>query len=516
MKIAIYSRKSRFTGHGESVENQISMCKNYIYQQFGALPEEDILVFEDEGFSGKNTNRPQFQKLMHFARQHSFDKLVCYRLDRFSRDIRDFTTTLSELEQLHIDFICIREQFDTASPMGRAMMYIASVFAQLERETIAQRIRDNMLELAKTGRWLGGCPPLGYTSQPLHNGAKTFYQLQPVSEETDTVHLIFQLYVQSGSLTKLEQELLLRGIYTRHGNAFSRHSLRFLLSNPVYAPADSQTYAFLQQLGCRMFGDETDYDGTHGLMGYNKTGKTGTVFLHYRDFSEWILAPGLHCPLVSTTLWLSAQRLLLQNKEKAYRRPKNSISLLSGLLTCASCGSYMRPKYGRTDKSGEKRYYYMCELKEKSRRQQCNTANLDGNLLDRQLTEFICTFVQTFSLPPISELLSADCTNFSLPSTVYYQNKLKENKQQILFLSRQLVKIKSTAALQELTRQIDKLDMENKQMSAHLATVSPAPTSFPTDFAALFASAPIAVKRDFLKYIIQRITWDGKNVSIQL
>ncbi len=454
MKIAIYSRKSRFTGHGESVENQISMCKNYIFGQFGALPEEDILIFEDEGFSGKNTKRPQFQKMMHLARQHSFDKLVCYRLDRFSRDIRDFTAILSELEHLHIDFICIREQFDTSSPMGRAMMYIASVFAQLERETIAQRIRDNMLELAKTGRWLGGCPPLGYASQPLHSGTKTFYRLQPVLEEADTVQLIFRLYVQLGSLTKLEQELLLRGIDTRQGNAFSRHSLRFLLSNPVYAPADAQTYGFLQQLGCQMFGEAVDYDGSHGLMGYNKTGKTGTVFLHYRDYSEWILAPGRHRPLVSAALWLCAQRLLLQNKEKAYRRPKNSVSLLSGLLTCACCGSYMRPKYGRTDKSGEKRYYYMCELKEKSRRQQCSIANLDGNLLDRQLMEFVCDLTQTCSLPSVHEFLSSHHADF--------------------------------------------------------------PTSLPNDFASLFAATPTAAKRDFLKHVIQNITWDGKTVSIQL
>ena len=54
---------------------------------------------------------------------------------------------------LGIDFVSIRESFDTSSPMGRAMMYIASVFSQLERETIAERIRDNMHELAKTGRW---------------------------------------------------------------------------------------------------------------------------------------------------------------------------------------------------------------------------------------------------------------------------------------------------------------------------------------------------------------------------
>ncbi len=444
MKIAVYSRKSKFTGHGESVENQVSMCKDYIRQQFGVLPEENILIFEDEGFSGKNTNRPQFQKMMRLARQKSFEKLVCYRLDRFSRDIRDFTATLSELERLQIDFICIREQFDTASPMGRAMMYIASVFAQLERETIAQRIRDNMLELAKTGRWLGGCPPLGYVSLPIQNGVKTLYRLQPVPSETDTVCLIFQLYVTLGSLTKLEQELLLRGVQTRQKNTFSRHSLRFLLSNPVYAPADVQTYTFLQLLGCRMFGTPQEYNGTFGLMGYNKTGKTGTVFLHYRDYSEWIIAPGRHTPLVSSSLWLSAQRLLLQNKEKSYHRPKNTVSLLSGLLTCASCGSYMRPKYGRTDSSGEKRYYYMCEQKEKSCRQLCDIPNLSGNQLDRQLAELICSIAETFALP-----------------------------------------------------------------------VS-APISISQNFSSLFFSAPVSLKRDFLRQVIRSITWDGNTVLVQL
>jgi len=66
-----------------------------------------------------------------------------------------------------VAFISVREQFDTGTPMGRAMMFIISVFSQLERETIAERIRDNMHELAKTGRWLGGVTPLGYCSRSI-------------------------------------------------------------------------------------------------------------------------------------------------------------------------------------------------------------------------------------------------------------------------------------------------------------------------------------------------------------
>ncbi|HAK41524.1 MAG TPA: recombinase family protein, partial [Clostridium sp.] len=65
----------------------------------------------------------------------------------------------------NIDFVSIKEQFDTSTPMGRAMVYISSVFAQLERETIAERIKDNMYQLAKTGRWLGGQTPLGFNSE---------------------------------------------------------------------------------------------------------------------------------------------------------------------------------------------------------------------------------------------------------------------------------------------------------------------------------------------------------------
>ena len=145
MKIAIYSRKSKFTGKGDSIKNQIQLCKEYIYKNFNST-DEDIIIYEDEGFSGGTTDRPQFKLMMKDAKAKKFDVLVCYRLDRISRNIADFSNLIEDLQENDIAFVSIREQFDTSTPMGRAMMYIASVFAQLERETIAERIRDNMLQ----------------------------------------------------------------------------------------------------------------------------------------------------------------------------------------------------------------------------------------------------------------------------------------------------------------------------------------------------------------------------------
>ena len=188
----IYSRKSKFTGKGESIENQIELCRQYIASHYGAEQAENALVYEDEGFSGGNLERPEFKKMMKDSHEMQFSAIVVYRLDRISRNIGDFAKLIQDLGERQIDFISIREQFDTSSPMGRAMMYIASVFSQLERETIAERIRDNMHDLAKTGRWLGGTTPTGYQSVgvskvTVDGKSRKAFQLEPIQEEISLV-----------------------------------------------------------------------------------------------------------------------------------------------------------------------------------------------------------------------------------------------------------------------------------------------------------------------------------------
>ena len=97
--IAIYSRKSRYTGKGESIGNQIDLCREYIRTHYGDAAAEHAVVFEDEGFSGGNLNRLDFKKMMTAAKDRKFKAIVVYRLDRISRNISDFSSLIEELER---------------------------------------------------------------------------------------------------------------------------------------------------------------------------------------------------------------------------------------------------------------------------------------------------------------------------------------------------------------------------------------------------------------------------------
>ena len=128
-KYAIYSRKSKFTGKGESTANQVEICRNELKHRYNAT-DEDIVVFEDEGFSGANTKRPKFQEMMKRCRNNEFRIVICYRLDRISRNTSDFVRTYEELKDLGVSFRSVSDNIDDTSPMGKAMMMISSVFAQ--------------------------------------------------------------------------------------------------------------------------------------------------------------------------------------------------------------------------------------------------------------------------------------------------------------------------------------------------------------------------------------------------
>mgnify|MGYP002537210568 FL=1 len=256
--IALYSRKSKFTGKGESIGNQVELGKEYVRVHFGDAAVDKIVVYEDEGFSGGNLNRPAFKRMMDAAKKRQFKAIIVYRLDRISRNVSDFSGLIEELARLDISFISIKEQFDTSTPMGRAMMYIASVFSQLERETIAERIRDNMHELAKTGRWLGGTTPTGFESEAIKSitvdgKTKKACKLKLVPEEADIVKTIFDLYVETDSLTLTEAALIKQGFKTKNGKYFTRFSVKAILQNPVYMIADQDAYEYLKKVNADLF-----------------------------------------------------------------------------------------------------------------------------------------------------------------------------------------------------------------------------------------------------------------------
>ena len=106
--IAIYSRKSKFTGKGESIGNQIELCRAYIRMNEGENAAEKAVVYEDEGFSGGTLNRPAFKEMMKAVKAKQHSAVIVYRLDRISRNIGDFSNLIEQLNDMKIDFISIK------------------------------------------------------------------------------------------------------------------------------------------------------------------------------------------------------------------------------------------------------------------------------------------------------------------------------------------------------------------------------------------------------------------------
>ena len=103
MKIAIYSRKSKFTGKGDSIGNQIDRCKDYINFIFMEEKNIEIEIFEDEGYSGKNTDRPAFKKMMHMIKMKELDAVIVYQLNRLGRKVKDILETIDIFKEYGTD-----------------------------------------------------------------------------------------------------------------------------------------------------------------------------------------------------------------------------------------------------------------------------------------------------------------------------------------------------------------------------------------------------------------------------
>lgn len=536
---AIYSRKSKFTGKGESIGNQIELCRQYILTHYGESFADSALIFEDEGFSGGNLERPQFQQMMKEAKKKKISAIVCYRLDRISRNIGDFANLIGELNRLEISFISIKEQFDTSSPMGRAMMYIASVFSQLERETIAERIRDNMHELSKSGRWLGGNTPTGYqservTSITIDGKQKKAYKLKRIPQEAKLVKRIYEKFLETGSLTQTETYLIQNGYKTKQGRLFSRFAIKAILSNPVYMIADQEAYEYLKEKKVELFADPADFKGTHGIIAYNRTLQKQGKAHEMKDMEEWIVAIGRHEGLIPGAEWVSVQRQLERNKSKNYRRPRSNVALLSGILVCGNCNHYMRPKLsGRYNDRGEQIYSYLCSMKEKSRMKCCAIKNADGNLLDRLVIEELKKISEdkrefTRQLEEGRKLLIEEKQDYEQDVSRLLE-ELSQTEKDIDGLVTSIKVAGGTAAYDYIVRQIDELHKKKEQILSQIEVCKE--TAMGKELTALefdllketlsnFEKTvdfmDVEQKRAAIRILVKRVVWDGDTVHLYL
>ena len=507
---AIYGRRSVDDDPSLSVDNQInraiSLCKakNWGY-----------IIYRDDGVSGKDTDREGFKQMMRDANKGKFQYLVCYKLDRVSRSVADFSSLLNELQELGVEFISLTENFDTSTPMGRAMMYIAAVFAQLERETIAQRVKDNMIDMAKQGYFTGGPVNFGFdlvTEEMIIRG-KVKEVSRLVENEQEKQHVIdfYDWYNEpQGSVRNNCIIANKSGISTKSGKLWNPNQMARLLSNALYCIADEDAYNYFKnETNVKIVSDKKDFNGINGLMYYNRRiphKKTTRL----RDEDEWILAVGQHKGFIPGKIWAETQRKLKKNASTPPRAGTATKGLLAYLVKCGHCGGSMSyyPSWKTVD--GIEYGYYRCRRRETQGKHLCDQPNMNSYVLETTVINHIkkslsdISFVEKAIKQARKEMLSQkapsekelrriekeiEANNTEMKNLIIalgrktipeelIENRIKELQEQIAELKQEMMEIKSTIDfigsvddinivyhfINEFNNSFDEMDFEEKRL----------------------------------------------------
>lgn len=306
MKVVIYVRVStqEQAKEGYSINEQIERLKKYAELMGWTVVE----IFVDGGYSGGNIYRPALQDMIRFVKTENIDKVLVYKLDRLSRSQKD---TLFLIEDVFLknntDFISLNENFDTATPFGRAMIGILAVFSQLEREQIKERMTMGREARAKEGYYSGnGTIIIGYDyidSELIVND----YESMLVNE-------VFNQFVNGTPIKTIASNLNKKGLTHKHGE-WNDMSIKRMLRNRHYI----------------------------GEVKFDK---------------KWYV--GKQTPIIPNDVFNKAQETLKYRQDNAHKFNNKHKSYLSGFIWCAQCGARYHHHHWKAKSDTTRAANYSC------------------------------------------------------------------------------------------------------------------------------------------------------------
>ena len=339
-----------------SLDAQESRLREYVATENKYGEENWIIteVYREEGRSGKDMKRPEFQRLRNDIDANKINTVIVAKIDRLTRSLRDFSILWEKFNEEGVEFVSLGDNFDTKTAIGRAMLQIVLVFAQLEREQTGERTAATMTHRAEQGLWNGG-RVVGYDLDADNKGS-----LLINDEQAELVKKAYQLCIQMGSAGKVQKELNEVGYRTpayesrrgkRHGdNMFNKQTVIRILSNPVY-------------LGKLTWG--------------------GKIF------------NGKHSPIIDNETFEKVQKILNNNRKtrtNAMTQNRHTY-LLKGILRCGRCGAIMTPRSGSNGR-GKIYHYYQCTTSAHIGKAACCSKYLSAG----QIEEFIIQRVKDLTI----------------------------------------------------------------------------------------------------------------------
>lgn len=362
MKAALYVRVStKYQVDKDSLPFQRKKLKEYCKM----LDIHKYEIFEDDGYSAKNTERPRFQEMMNHIRGGEFTHLIVWKVDRISRNLLDFSTMYKELKDHRVTFISMNEQFDTSTAIGEAMLKIILIFAELERNMTSERVTGIMLDRAENGLWNGSLPPLGYKTDPEKQ------ILIPEPDEKEKVKMIFDLYEKLHSCRKVARFLQKSGIKPKYHTEWLPEYIRRTLRNEVYI----------------------------GTYIYNRREFHGPE----RPKSEWIVKENNHPAIISPEQFSHCNEIMDKNassRDVSEIRQTRHIHVFGGKVSCNLCGGNMNAAKDKQRENGLRPSVYRCGRR--ARQMDCDNKRM---ISDLSLGPFIFNYAANLAR------IQKDCKN---------------------------------------------------------------------------------------------------------
>jgi len=440
----------------EQTERLEAYCKSMGWKNFYFYP--------DPGYSGGNMDRPALQQLLKDVSDGKINMVVVYKLDRLSRSQKD-TLVLIEDHFLSkgAEFTSVLERFDTSTPLGRAMLGILSVFAQLEKDQITERFTMGRIGRGKAGYFHGGGhAPKGYRyvkGQKNGDGRLVIDELQAAQ-----IREIFERFYLGHSINSIFEYMNERYGGWSHTNVYN------VLKNSVY-------------IGKVKFKGQ-EYDGKHE-------------------------------PIIDKDLFYKVQKLLKSperedQKTAPQKTPFRAGYVLSSLIYCKRCGARYSANHG----------YYKCYSRAKSDKKYIIDPNCkNDNWKIEDLDQIIMDEIKMLAYNPVylNNLFEKQTIKAHQDGGIL--KRIKDIDNQISRLL-DLYQIKNSP-INQIAPRIDALQNEKEKLEKILNEETLNDSIDKSDFMnwiksseMVFSSGSIEEKRMFISYLIKSIEVDGKSIAI--
>lgn len=383
--VAIYVRQSLDKRDSLSIDSQINDCITLCKRNGW----NDYKIYKDKGWSAKNLDRPEFQKMNNDVEAGQIHAVVCYKIDRISRSIRDLVNLIEDYNELGVHFVSFADNINTAAPGGLMMATLFGSLAQMEREAIITRVTDNYYYRCERGYWGGGPAPYGFNLKKITENGQKHTVLEINKQEAAVVKQFFKWYLEpDGTIYEILKKADKAGIKTRKGGAWTSRVVSELLSKPMYAPNSMDIYNFYAAQGVRVRVTPEECDGTLSLNVFGKRDRNSKHPKRSRPVNEMTLAICKNPPIIDSDTFLKTQ---FKKKAKLQVSPRNGTSkttMLSGLVKCAYCGRAMSPC---GSSRGSK--YFTCSGKRNYAAGTCISKSIKIEKLEHIVTDDILRYV---------------------------------------------------------------------------------------------------------------------------